>query len=74
MLNDITSQFFDTSKPCPSQIPDCFNLRTEYFQVLDAKRREGGCNSCAERNLRNTFIARIASLMPLGAQPINFVQ
>ncbi len=63
MLPEITSKFFDNSQPCPEQIPDCENLRIEYMQTLEGLRRNGGCSGCQERNLKNTFIAKIAALI-----------
>lgn len=65
MLQEIASKFFDNSQPCPEQIPDCENLRIEYTQTLDGLRRSGGCSGCQERNLKNTFIAKIAALTRL---------
>jgi hypothetical protein len=63
MIENITSYFFSMSEPCPQEIPDCANLRQEYIHTLDGLKRKGGCNSCAERNLKNTFINRIKSLL-----------
>jgi hypothetical protein len=60
---DLTSKFFNFLENCPNEIPDCSSLRQEYMQTLDAMKRKGGCSSCAERNLRNTFIDRIKSLL-----------
>jgi hypothetical protein len=62
-MEEITRKFFDTTLPCPSEIPDCVNLRQEYMQTLDALKRQGGCNSCAERNLKNNFISRIKNII-----------
>jgi hypothetical protein len=58
-MEEITRLFFDTTAPCPIEISDCQNLRQEYLQTLDALKRQGGCSSCAERNLKNNFINRI---------------
>jgi hypothetical protein len=58
-MEDVASKFFDNNQPCPQEITDCQSLRDEYNRTLDAIKRQGGCNSCAERNLRNGFIARI---------------
>ena len=62
-MEQITSIFFNTSSPCPKEIPDCQNLREEYLQTLDALKRQGGCSSCAERNLKNNFINRISKII-----------
>ena len=63
MINDITSRFFIFEEPCPTEIPDCENLRREYIINLDALKRGGGCGSCAERGVKNSFIARITALV-----------
>jgi hypothetical protein len=60
-MEEITRKFFETTEPCPKEIPDCANLRQEYIQTLDSLKRKGGCNACAERQLKNTFTARIAA-------------
>lgn len=60
-MEEIARKFFITTEPCPQEIPDCENLRQEYLTTLDSLKRSGGCNSCAERNLKNTFTARIAA-------------
>lgn len=62
-MEEITSNFFNTSSPCPKEITDCQNLRQEYLQTLDALKRQGGCNSCAERNLKNNFTNRIKNII-----------
>ncbi len=62
-MGDITSNFFNTAAPCPKEIPDCQNLRQEYLETLDSLKRQGGCNSCAERNLKNNFIKRISEII-----------
>lgn len=58
-MEEITSNFFNTSLPCPNEIPDCQNLRQEYLQTLDSLKRRGVCSSCAERTLKNNFTNRI---------------
>lgn len=63
MLEEITRRFFENTVPCPEQVPDCQNLRLEYNQTLEGLKRNGGCSSCQERNLKNTFIAKIAALI-----------
>ena len=63
MINDITSRFFIFDETCPAEIPDCENLRKEYILTLDSVRRGGGCGSCAERQMKNSFIARIAAIV-----------
>jgi hypothetical protein len=62
-MEDITSKFFDNSQPCPDEIADCQALREEFNRTLDAAKRNGGCSACAERNIRNGFIARIQSTL-----------
>ncbi len=51
-LDDITSKFFNTLVDCPSEIPNCEQLRQEYVRTLDAMKVKGACSSCAERSLR----------------------
>jgi hypothetical protein len=62
-MEDITRLFFDSNEKCPPEIPDCANLRLEYLNTLDGLKRNGGCSSCAERQLKNSFIKRIESLI-----------
>jgi hypothetical protein len=62
-MEDIANKFFDNNQPCPQEIKDCQSLREEYNRTLDALKRRGGCSSCAERNLKNGFIAKIQSLL-----------
>lgn len=62
-MEEITRIFFATNEPCPPAIPDCQNLRQEYLQTLDSLKRKGGCNACAERQLKNGFTARIAAIV-----------
>lgn len=62
-MEEIASQFFNTLDPCPKEIPDCENLRTEYTKTLDSLKVKSGCSPCAERNLKNTFISRIKLLL-----------
>lgn len=56
---DEIMQFFDFTKPCPDKIRDCESLRHQYGQDFDNVRKQGGCGSCAERNLRQQYIARL---------------
>lgn len=60
-MEDVASKFFDNNQPCPEEVKDCSSLREEFNRTLDALKRQGGCSACAERNLRNGFIARINS-------------
>jgi hypothetical protein len=58
-MEEITRKFFLLNEECPCEIEDCASLRNEYIETLDALKRQGGCSSCAERRLRNSFIERI---------------
>lgn len=62
-MEEITRLFFDANSPCPPEILDCKNLRQEYLQTLDSLKRQGGCSSCAERNLKNNFVNRIKATL-----------
>ncbi len=62
-MENITRPFFDNNEKCPQEIPDCANLRLEYLNTLDSLKRNGGCSSCAERQLKNSFIKRIEVLI-----------
>ena len=62
-MEEIASQFFNTLDPCPQEIPDCENLRTEYTKTLDSLKVKSGCSPCAERSLKNAFISRIKILI-----------
>ena len=64
-MEEITRKFFTLNEACPPEIPDCDNLRAEYIQTLDALKRGGGCNSCAERQLKNSFTGRIAATVKI---------
>lgn len=56
--------FFDFAQPCPSEIPNCQELRHEFGQDFDRVRKGGGCGTCAERNLRQQYIVRLQELLP----------
>lgn len=62
-MEDIASRFFNTLEDCPKEIKDCSNLRDEYMKTLDVMKVRSGCSPCAERNLRNQFIARMKNLI-----------
>ena len=64
-MEEITRKFFTLNEVCPPEVPDCANLRREFVEALDAMKRGGGCNSCAERQLKNSFTARIAATVKL---------
>jgi len=54
--------FFEVNQPCPSEIPDCDNLRLQYVTELNDLKRRGGCGTCAERQLRQNYITRLQQL------------
>lgn len=56
-------QFFNNSLPCPSEIPNCEGLRIEYADQLNALKRSGGCNSCAENKFKNQYIIKLQELI-----------
>jgi hypothetical protein len=56
--------FFIKEIPCPESIPNCGNLREEYFSELEKYKQNGGCSSCIERSLRNKYITFILSTTP----------
>jgi len=62
-LDDITSKFFNTLVDCPSEIPNCEQLRQEYVRTLDGMKVKGACSSCAERSLRNNFLSKLKEIL-----------
>lgn len=60
---DTIMQFFDFAKPCPPEIPDCQAVRHQYGVDLETVRRQGGCGTCAERNLRQQYIIKLQNLI-----------
>lgn len=47
--------FFDDAKPCPSDIPNCEQLRAQYKQEL-SEINPKTCKPCALNSLRAKFI------------------
>lgn len=62
-MEEITRKFFNVDEECPKEIKDCQNLRREFIETFDAIKRRGGCGSCAERQLKNSFTNRIKLLL-----------
>jgi hypothetical protein len=62
-MEDIASKFFNTLTDCPSEIPNCEQLREEYVISLDAMKVRGACSACAERSLRNNFLSRLKTIL-----------
>lgn len=56
-------QFFNSSLPCPPEIPGCEQLRADFLRDLDEAKRRGGCGSCIERNVRNAYTLKIQALL-----------
>jgi hypothetical protein len=50
--------FFDSSKPCPSDIPMCEEIRKKYNDEL-TNLTTTGCSSCAKANLKSRYIEAI---------------
>lgn len=58
---DIIEHFFDFTKPCPSAVKDCENIREEYNKRLEGLKSKPGCSSCTIRSLRNIITTQIFS-------------
>ena len=50
------NDFFDLSKPCPSEIKRCRQLRNDYRLEL---RNMKQCTNCAMRVVKNVYINKI---------------
>lgn len=53
-------EFFDDSKPCPSEIVDCEKLRQDYKQELSLINPKA-CQPCVLNSLKNKYINIISS-------------
>ena len=58
-MEEIPQKFFDFTQPCPEEVKDCGIIREQYTAELDHLRSQGACGGCAERGLRNKYIAII---------------
>jgi len=58
MMQRIMDDFFDMSKPCPSEIPLCDKIRAAYNEEI-AKVSSSGCSKCAQVNIKSRFIEAI---------------
>jgi hypothetical protein len=56
MIND----FFDDSKPCPSEIPNCERLREEYKKELSLLNPKA-CKPCMINGIKSKYINIIAN-------------
>jgi len=54
--------FFNLEAPCPDSIIGCETVREQYKKELEDLKSRGACGGCAERSLKNKFIAIIGSL------------
>ena len=56
-MDEIPHKFFDFSQPCPEEVKDCESLREQYKTEMENLKSQGICGGCAERGLRNKYIA-----------------
>ena len=61
-MNEDQLSFFNLEAPCPDSIIGCETVRAQYKLELDELKSRGACGGCAERSLKNKFIAIINSL------------
>jgi hypothetical protein len=54
------SDFFEDSKPCPPEIPNCEHLRTEYKKEL-SQINPRSCSPCAINGIKNKYINIISN-------------
>jgi len=54
-VNEIIEQFFDLSKPCPSQIVECEQIRGKYKAEVDALTAEG-CSQCKKNGVKAKYL------------------
>jgi len=55
---NILALFFDDTKPCPNEIPNCEQLREDYKKDLE-KLNQTKCSQCAITNLKSRYINKI---------------
>lgn len=58
-MDDIQAKFFDFTRPCPEEIPDCEKLRSNYSDELNKYKEQGLCTGCIERSLKGKYITFI---------------
>jgi hypothetical protein len=57
-MNTIIEEFFDSEKPCPSEVPMCDKVRQAYKDELD-KASSSGCSQCAKNGIKSRFMEAI---------------
>jgi len=60
-VNEIIEQFFDLSKPCPSQIIECDQIRAKYKAEVDALTAEG-CSQCKKNGVKAKYLDNVWKL------------
>jgi hypothetical protein len=55
----VYSKFFFSEFKCPEEIENCEELRTKYFNELNALKSKKTCRKCDEMNLQKSFISNI---------------
>lgn len=60
-VNEIIDQFFDLSKPCPTQIIECEQIRDKYKQEIDALTAQG-CTQCKKNGVKAKYLEDVWKL------------
>ena len=58
MLDKILADFFDFSKPCPSEVPFCGQLRDKYQKELNTVS-SSGCSKCQKNNVKAKYMSQV---------------
>jgi len=72
MNDSIITEFFDFSKPCPSEVPFCSQMRSKYQSDL-SKLSSTGCSSCQRNSLKAKYMKDVweSSLRQMVDKQIN---
>jgi hypothetical protein len=60
MLNreQLILAFFDSTSPCPVEIPYCSQLRKKYFDEL-SRLTPGECTSCKQNSIKAKYMKEV---------------
>ena len=58
-LPSMVLRFFELKEECPSEIPNCVQLREQYASELNKISSSGNCVPCAVNRLKSKYIDMI---------------
>lgn len=58
MNEQVITDFFDFSKPCPQEIPFCNQIRLKYQSELNGLNTTG-CTSCQRNSLKAKYMKEV---------------